>query len=167
MFYKPVDKMTEFTNIPSGYWDLSTGSRIAYYKYGEESNEKYPFIIIHGGPGAPVLGEEHFVHNLSKLGYKSYQYDQLGGGKSSRLNNCKKYTLARQVDDLEEIRKTIGAKKVNIICHSFGGTLSSNYIAKYPNNVDNCIFISPGNIWSGDKSIVQLTDEGSKDQKKF
>lgn len=167
MFYKKVANMTEYTNIPSGHWNLSTGSRIAYYEYGADAKEKYPFMIIHGGPGAPVLGKEHFVDELAKLGYKSYQYDQLGGGRSSRLKDCTKYTLARQVDDLEEIRKTLNVEKINIICHSFGGTLSSNYIAKYPNRVDNCIFISPGSIWSGDKSVIKLTTEGSKDQQKI
>ena len=148
------------------FWFIQNKTKIAYYEYGNTIKEKYPFILIHGGPGAPVLGEEHFVHNLSSLGYKSYQYDQLGGGKSSRLNNCKKYTLERQVEDLEEIRKTLGTEKINIICHSFGGTLSSNYIAAYPDRVDHCIFVSPGNIWSGDKAITKLTKAGAKDQQK-
>lgn len=95
MFYKKVAKMTEFTNVPSGFWNLSTGSTIAYYEYGKDATQKYPFLIIHGGTGAPVLGKEHFVDELAKIGYKSYQYDQLGGGHSSRLNDCTKYTLAR------------------------------------------------------------------------
>ena len=44
--------------------------------------------------------------------------------------------------------------------------MASNYIAKYPNNVDNTIFISPGDIWDGDKNYTKLTKEGSKDQTK-
>lgn len=166
MFYLHADQMLEFTNVPTGYWQLSTGSTIAYYEFVENLTQEYPFILLHGGPGSPMSEKYYFVDSLLSKGYKVYQYDQLGCGKSSRLKDCRKYTLQRQIDDLDEIRKTIGAEKINLISFSFGGTLASNYIAKHPTNVDNSIFISPADIWNGDKSYPKLTKNGSKDQMK-
>lgn len=167
MFYMPVPKTTEFTNQPTGFWNLSTGSKIAYYKYGQNTTQKYPFVFIHGGPGAPVLGKEHFSDELASIGFSVFQYDQLGCGKSSRLKKVKDYTLERQIDDLESIREKIGTEKINIICHSFGGSLSSNYIKKYPNRVSQIVFISPGPICSSDHSLPALTKAGSIDQRKI
>lgn len=167
MFYVHPKQMLEYTHIPSGYWNLSTGSTIAYYEYGEHSTQKHPFIFLHGGPGSLMYDKYYFVDNLVSMGYKVYQYDQLGCGKSSRLDNCKKYTLQRHIDDLEEIRKSINAEKFNFISFSFGGTLGSNYIAQYPNNVENAIFYSPGDIWNADTSYEKLTKDGSNDQMKI
>lgn len=162
IFYLPSSEPTKYTNKPSGYWHLSTGSTIAYYEFGQISSEKVPFIFLHGGPGAPVLGRDHFVDELVSSGFHVYQYDQLGGGKSTRLKNCKDYTLNRQIEDLEEIREKIGAEKINIVCHSFGGTLASNYILAHSDRVSQCIFISPGPICQSE--IQTLTSEGKKDQ---
>lgn len=167
MFYLHADQMRDFTNIPTGYWELSTGSTIAYYEFDENSTQKCPFILLHGGPGSPMDHKYYFVDSLLSKGYKVYQYDQLGCGKSSRLNDCRKYTLQRHIDDLEAIRKTIGAEKINLISFSFGGTLASNYISQHPTNVDNSIFISPGDIWDGDDSYPKLTKEGKKEQMKI
>lgn len=164
MFYLPVEQMTEFKRIPSGFWELSTGSKIAYYEYGNNSDNKYPIIYVHGGPGSPANSKDEFIEPLTMMGYRVYQYDQVGCGKSSRLDNCNKYTLSRHVEDLEGIRKSIGTEKINIICHSFGGTLSSNYIARYPNRVDNCFFISPGIMWAGDKTVSSINENGTKDE---
>ena len=93
MFYLHADKMQEFTNNPTGYWELLTGSNIAYYEFAGNTTKEYPFILIHGGPGSPMQGKYYFVDGLLSKGYKVYQYDQLGCGKSSRLNDCRKYTL--------------------------------------------------------------------------
>ena len=57
----------------------------------------------------------------------------------------------------------IKADKLILISHSFGGTLTSNYMAKYNDNVSQSIFIFPGNIYSGDKTITKRTNDGKKD----
>ena len=40
VFYLPAPKSPEFTNEPSGYWLLETGSNISYYEYGQITSEK-------------------------------------------------------------------------------------------------------------------------------
>lgn len=163
VFYMPVKNTSVYLNNSDTYFELSTRSKISYQKYSNEVTEEYPIVFLHGGAGAPVNGKEELVDDLVESGYIVYQYDQFGSGNSSRASNPSEYTVKRQVEDLEEIRKQIGTSKMILISHSWGGTLASNYMAKYPDNVANSIFISPARIWSGDETIKGRTTEGQKD----
>ena len=166
LFYSPVDNNSIYYSNNNTYWELSTGSRISYIKYGDFPNIKeYPIIFLHGGPGAPVNGKEPFIDELVSEGFIVYQYDQFGCGNSNRANNPKEYTIERHVSDLEEIRKKIGAEKIILISHSFGGALASSYMSKYNDKVYNSIFISPGPIWEGDKSYEKYNKEGNENIK--
>ena len=66
------------------YWDLSTGSRIAYTVIqAKGTNRPFPIIYVNGGPGGSVTDE--IISSLSKLsedGYTIYFYDQIGSGRS-------------------------------------------------------------------------------------
>ena len=66
------------------YWNLSTGSRIAYNVItGRGDKKPYPLIYLHGGPGAGITDLE--ITTLGKLaddGYDVYLYDQVGCGRS-------------------------------------------------------------------------------------
>ena len=85
------------------YWDLSTGSRIAYTLVsGIESKKTCPIIYLHGGPGGPIYNSN--IASLSLLsddGYDVYLYDQIGGGHSGRLDNIDDYTADRHKSDLK------------------------------------------------------------------
>ena len=164
IFYSPVDNNTiYYTNINNTYWELNTGSKISYIKYEGKTMKEYPIIFLHGGPSSPVNGKECFVDELVSEGYVLYQYDQFGCGNSNRAKNPKEYTVERHVNDLEEIRKHIGAEKIILISRSWGGELASSYMAKYNNKVYISIFISPGPIWEKDNSYERLTKEGEND----
>src|SRR5678815_2419118 len=76
------------------YWNLSTGSKIAY-THVPAKGEKNPFpvIYLHGGPGGFV--SERNISILSPLaeeGFDIYFYDQVGGGRSGRLSDITGYT---------------------------------------------------------------------------
>jgi len=130
------------------YWDLSTGSKIAYvYFKGKEPKKPYPIIFLHGGPGAHVTSAN--INVLSKLaddGYDVYLYDQVGCGQSERLKNIREYTVERHVRDLEAIVDKIGAVKVILIAHSWGATLAPIFVADHPDKVEKLIFSGPGGI---------------------
>jgi proline iminopeptidase len=138
------------TKIPENlqYWDLSTGSKIAYvYFKGKEPRKPYPIIFLHGGPGSHVTSTT--IKVLSKLtddGYDIYFYDQVGCGESERLKNIREYTVERHVKDLEAIIDKIGAEKVILIAHSWGATLAPIYVAKHPDKIEKLIFSGPGGI---------------------
>ena len=144
------------------YWNLSTGSKIAYINFpSQDSLHSIPLIFLHGGPGAnqvqhAEIGCKWYEH-LAKLGFDVYIYDQIGSGLSARLPNPQEYSVRRHVEDLETIRKIIGNKKIILIGDSWGATLASNYIASYPDNVTKVIFTSPGAIYVGDWNLKSPT----------
>jgi proline iminopeptidase len=128
------------------YWELSTGSRIAYTLIPARSPKNiYPVIYLHGGPGGPIYDSNiSMLAPLSTDGYDVYLYDQVGSGLSERLEQIEQYTAERHKSDLEEIIKQIGAEKVILIGQSWGAILASLYIADHPDKVDRVIFTSPG-----------------------
>jgi proline iminopeptidase len=137
-------------NIPQGiqYWELPTGSRIAYFHFdGKEPAKDTPIIYLHGGPGGFVTSSDTAVFSqLANDGYDVYLYDQIGGGKSARLKNIRQYTVKRHLRDLEAIVEKIGAQKVIFIGHSWGGSLAPLYLARHPDRVEKMIFSGPGGM---------------------
>jgi predicted alpha/beta-fold hydrolase len=130
------------------YWDLSTGSHIAYQSYPSASKrEESPVIVLHGSPGVPIEDADFFADPLNQQGFDVYYYDQVGTGRSERLSDVKMYTINRQVADLEAIRLTIRAEKLILLGGSWGASLAAYYLAEYPQNVAKAILFSPGALW--------------------
>lgn len=151
LVFEPMDvEYVEMTpSEDTRFWDLPTGSRIAYWLTpAPERTRPSPIIFLHGGPGAPgalSLGEVGKV--LAAEGYDVYNYHQVGAGLSSRLADVSKYTVGRHVDDLEAIREVIGAPRMILVGGSWGGTLAAHYMAAHPGRVEKAVFASPGSIW--------------------
>ncbi|MFI6392739.1 alpha/beta hydrolase [Nonomuraea sp. NPDC050547] len=129
------------------YWDLPTGSRIAY-AHRRGGARPYPVIFLHGGPGTAGEGLPEGAADLAADGFDVYAYDQLGAGRSSRLADVTGYTVARQVADLEAIRGLLGAPKLILVGRSWGATLSAAYLAAHPGRVAKAVFVSPGALWA-------------------
>lgn len=152
--FKPLVPSSEIIEpiIPEAvdYWDLETGSRIAYLKIPAENKTKEtPVIFLHGGPGGTVVPFKpitEVISALSQNGYDVYFYDQIGGGLSGRLKNIREYRLSRHVADLDQIRNKINAEQIILIGESFGGTLAAHYAAAHPENVKRMVLISPGEL---------------------
>ncbi|MGF1470612.1 MAG: alpha/beta hydrolase [Rubrobacteraceae bacterium] len=132
------------------YWDLPTGSRLAYALTPAEGAPKpTPVVMLHGGPGAPGSFEPRREDRvLSEAGFDVYRYDQVGAGLSERLEEVDGYTVGRHVEDLEAIRKEIGADRLILIGGSWGGTLAAHYMASHPDKVEKAVVSSPGAIWA-------------------
>ncbi|MBE3559977.1 MAG: alpha/beta fold hydrolase [Ktedonobacteraceae bacterium] len=160
--------------IPAGvrFWNLETGSRIAYLKVSAHGSTRvHPIIIVGGGPGEAVVAgvsQTHFFGQLARLGYDVYYYDQIGSGLSTRLPDPGQYTVARHVADLEAIRQAIGAQQMILLGSSWGGTLVANYMATYPRHVARAIFTSPGPIdyaeWPNPGSIISRLTPAQQQQ---
>ncbi|MFI0445461.1 alpha/beta fold hydrolase [Actinomadura sp. 6N118] len=131
------------------YWDLPTGSRIAYTMTpGTGRRSATPIVRLHGGPGTPGAGPDDLDRELAGRGFDVYTYDQLGAGRSQRLADPTGYTVARQVADLEAIRRRINAERLILVGSSWGATLAAHYMASHPANVAKVVFTSPGALWS-------------------
>jgi proline iminopeptidase len=138
------------------FWQLPTGSRVAWVHLPARGRE-------HGHPGGvparrPRGGRHGQRRRLLRPAhprrYDVWVYDQVGTGRSSRLADPRGYTIARQVTDLEAIRKRIGAARMVLIGHSWGGQVAAAYLAAHPANVARVVFSSPG-------ALAPALDDGS------
>ncbi len=130
------------------YWDLQTGSKIAYTLVSAKGIKKpYPIIYLHGGPGGFISDRNiEMLEPLSEGGFDIYLYDQIGSGQSERLVNINEYTADRHKKDLEELIKKIGSEKVILIGQSWGAVLATLFIADNPDKVDKAILTGAGPI---------------------
>ena len=132
----------------TGYWDLPTGSKIAYTLVPASGPRKpHPIIYLQGGPGGFI--SERTIKTLSPLseeGYDIYFYDQIGSGQSDRLEDITEYSADRHQRDLKEITRLIGAEKVILIGQSWGAILATLLMSDHPELVQTAIFTGPGPI---------------------
>ncbi|MCP2271458.1 proline iminopeptidase [Actinokineospora diospyrosa] len=128
------------------FWHLPTGSHIAYVHAGGGGRPE-PVVFLHGGPGTPAEGISPTGRALADSGFDVYAYDQVGAGRSTRLDDPTGYTVARHVADLEAIRVTLGAPRMILIGQSWGASLAAQYLAAHPDRVAKAVFSSPGELW--------------------
>jgi proline iminopeptidase len=147
----------------TSYWNLSTGSKIAYTLIPAKGLKKqYPIIFLQGGPGGFYTEKTiELFKAFADKGYNVYLYDQIGGGHSARLKNIREYTADRHKRDLEEIVRKIGSAKVILIAQSWGAILATLFIADNPAKVEKVIFTGPGPIQPMNNQLVNLTPPDS------
>lgn len=130
------------------YWDLQTGSRIAYTQVSAKGlKNPFPIIYLQGGPGGFISDRKiKMLAPLSEDGYDIFLYDQIGSGQSERLSDINEYTAVRHKKDLEELIKKIGSEKVILIGQSWGAILATLFIADNPEKVEKVILTGAGPI---------------------
>ena len=114
------------------YFEVN-GAKLWTVSFGEGE----PLFFIAGGPGNNHYGLRRF-DSLSTTSTLVY-YDALGRGKSDTAKVVTEYTLERDIEDLEVLRKAMGFDKINILGHSYGGVVAQGYAIKYPENVSHLI----------------------------
>jgi proline iminopeptidase len=142
------------------YWELPTGSKIAYLHLdGEGDSSKSPIIYLHGGPGGLIRDEVvQSLKPLTALGHDLYFYDQIGSGHSGRLENITEYSVERHQKDLEAILEKIEAPQVILMGHSWGCLLAINYLQNHPKSsrIEKLILEVPGPILPVNTSLSSL-----------
>jgi proline iminopeptidase len=96
-----------------------------------------PLFLIAGGPGGSHYGLRSF-DSLSSTCTLVY-FDNLGRGKSDTAKDVREYSLERDIEDLEGLRKAMGFGKINVLGHSYGGLVAQGYAIKYPQHVKHLI----------------------------
>ena len=114
------------------YYEVN-GAKIWTVSFGNGD----PLFFIAGGPGGTHYGLRRF-DSLATTNTLVY-FDGFGRGKSDTAINVTEYTLERDVEDLEGLRKSMGFAKINILGHSYGGVVAQAYAIKYPENVSHLI----------------------------
>jgi proline iminopeptidase len=132
----------------TGWVTTSDSARLYYRIIGHGADT---VIAIHGGPG---LDHETIFGDFAVLGDKHTVifYDQRGGGKSTLPMDTTTLVAARQVQDLDELRRHFGVARVTLVAHSYGPLLAASYAIAHPANVKRMVFFGPvpprrGTFW--------------------
>jgi proline iminopeptidase len=139
----------------AGVWLVEPDIRLHYFASGEGN----PVLVIHGGPGNPSVNPWSGLE-ARKAGHRFYYYDQRGCGESTRpfdrftsqnyygnmqtLN--KTLGLGAQIADIERIRRILGAEKITLVGHSFGGFIAALYATEFPERVEKLVLVSPADM---------------------
>ncbi len=101
------------------------------------NNPRIKILLLHGGPALTHEYMECFESFFPKEGFEFYEYDQLGSYYSDQPKDSSLWTTARFVEEVEQVRKAIGADKNNfyLLGNSWGGILAMEYALKYQQNM--------------------------------
>jgi proline iminopeptidase len=114
------------------YYEVN-GAKIWTVSFGNGE----PLFLIAGGPG----NSHYYLRSFDSLSTTNrlIYFDAFGRGKSDTAENVKEYSLQRDIEDLEELRKAMGFSKINLLGHSYGGVVAQGYAIRYPENVSHLI----------------------------
>jgi proline iminopeptidase len=136
-------------------WLVQRGVRLHHFDRGAGR----PILFVHGGPGFPARQTMPWLDALA-ADYTVHYYDQRGCGLSTRpfdrFENPNAYAnmkqleaalgLGAQIADLERIRRLLGAERLILVGHSFGGFLAALYAAEFPQRVEKLILLAPADM---------------------
>lgn len=116
-----------------GKYYTVNGAKIWTLSFGKGD----PIFFIAGGPGGAHYGLRRF-DSLASTNTLVY-FDGLGRGKSDTAKKVTDYSLERDIEDLEGLRKAMGFEKINVLGHSYGGLVAQGYAIKYPKQVKHLV----------------------------
>jgi len=105
------------------------------------NNPHIKILLLHGGPAMTHEYMECFESFFPKEGFEFYEYDQLGSYYSDQPTDSSLWTTERFVEEVEQVRKAIGADASNffVLGNSWGGILAMEYALKYQENMRGLI----------------------------
>ena len=119
-----------------GKYYTVNGAKIWVVTFGKGE----PLFLIPGGPGSAHVGLRSF-DALAETNTLVY-FDGFGRGKSDVAKDVKEYSLQRDIDDLEGLRKAMGFPTINVLGHSYGGLVAQGYAIQHPQTTQHLIIAS-------------------------
>ncbi len=120
-------------STPAGQFNVWTK------RYGK--NPRIKILLLHGGPAMTHEYMECFQTFFQREGFEFYEYDQLGSYYSDQPKDSSLWTTERFVEEVEQVRKAIGADSSNfyIVGNSWGGILGMEYALKYQQHMKGLV----------------------------
>jgi proline iminopeptidase len=108
-----------------------------------------PVLILSGGPGASSTYLAPVYEEVARHA-RAILLDQRGTGRSvlSRTDSTT-LTLRLAVEDIEALRKRLGAEKLTLLGHSWGGQLAMAYTVAYPTRVHALVLVGSAGAGPG------------------
>lgn len=112
------------------------GTRLSYRAYGEGE----PLVCVPGGPtDAGYLGDLGGLSRYRRL----ILPDLRGTGRSAIPEDTSSYRCDRLVDDVEALRARLGLPRVDLLGHSAGTNIVTQYAARHPRHVGRLVLVGP------------------------
>ena len=149
---KEVEAMKEQTRTieEAGMFIDINGARLKYSIAGEQNEQT--IILFHGGRGFGTHGGGFKAHSPLADKYRVIGYDMRGHGQSSLTPP---YTFDQLVDDLEQVRRTLGRDRPMILQGgSFGGMIALSYAVKYPQGLSHLILRGTSPSWHYENELL-------------
>jgi proline iminopeptidase len=113
------------------------GTLLTYRIHGDGD----PVVCIPGGPTDSLyLGDLGGLSTHRQL----IGLDLRGTGQSAIPEDLSSYRCDRLVDDVEELREHLRLPRMDLLSHSAGTNIATQYAARYPKNVSKLALIGPG-----------------------
>lgn len=142
-------------------WHMPDGITLHRFLTPSTSETPLHVICVSGGPGVASARPWAFCNSPRLRALAAFHtFHPRGAGRSSTPFSgfpplgwykgvCAvetKLGIAAQVADIERIRARIGAQRVAIVGHSFGGLLATLYAAEFPQHVTALALLTPANM---------------------
>lgn len=106
-------------------------------------------LLCHGGPGGPDdFAEVRAL--LAAWDVPCARFDQRGVCRSS--NTADSWDIEDHATDVEAIRQALGAERLVVFGHSWGGVVARAYAKRFPQRVGGLLLVSPsaaiGSDWA-------------------
>ncbi|MGN5636937.1 alpha/beta fold hydrolase [Streptomyces sp. AC154] len=124
------------------------GTRLAHRTYGDGA----PLLCVPGGPvDSRYLGELGGLSGRHRL----IVPDLRGTGGSAVPEDASSYRCDRLVDDIEALRAHLGLARTDLLAHSAGANIATQYAARFPQHVGRLALITPSTRSVG----IEITGE--------
>ncbi|MEV6757652.1 alpha/beta hydrolase [Streptomyces sp. NPDC051214] len=124
------------------------GTQLAYRVHGDVRKgvhdgvrEDVPLVCLPGGPA-----DSRYLGDLGGLSAhrRLIVMDSRGTGRSAIPDDPSSYRCDRLVDDVEALRRHLGLRRMDLLGHSGGANVATQYVARHLQNVRRLALIGPG-----------------------
>lgn len=122
-----------FIDLPCGF---------THYKTEGETGD---WVVLTHGYATPYFIYDKIAEGLLAAGYRVLRYDLIGRGLSERVKGP--YDPALFVRQLHELTEAVlGDEKFYLFGTSMGGTITTSFVAKYPDKVRKLVLLAPAGM---------------------
>ena len=119
---------------PPGRFVSVNGTRL----WVETEGSGEPLIVLVGGPANSHVSLHPAFSALSDR-FQVIYYDYRGRGRSDAVTAQKEVTFARDVEDLEALRKAMGLARIHLYGFSYGGLVAQAFALAHPERVGRLV----------------------------
>ncbi len=144
-------------NFLNGEFTVNLNGIDHWVKVEGIENRTIPLIIIHGGPGGNHYVFERTAGPLLSQTRTIIYYEQRGCGRSKKPESDEDYTINHLISDFKELKRWLGAEKVDLLGYSFGGELALEISSALPEEINQIILSAPSLMNTDIQKMIQIT----------